>query len=329
MAIALTSIALNAEENPFMNYKNWKTPHGTYPFNEIKVTDYMPAFEEGMKQGLQDIDNITNNPAAPTFENTIEAYEKSGRLLEVVSGCFYNLTSAETNDDLEKLEMELSPKMTEYSTSILLNEKLFQRVKAVYDSRSKLKLTKEQSKMLEDIYDGFANNGANLNDADKAKFKELSGKLSKLTLTFGQNVLKATNAWTMLVKDEALLAGLNEDTKSMLKENAKAKDKEGFLLNLQPTTYVPVMEDCDNRDIRREVYMAYNTRSLGGEFDNSQVIIDIANTRLEMAKLFGKSCYADKTLDKKMAKNKENVYKLLDQLRDAYKEPALKEVEEL
>ncbi len=329
MAVALTSLAMNAEENPFMNYKNWKTPHGTYPFNEIKVTDYMPAFEEGMKQGLKEIDDITNNPAAPTFENTIEAYEKSGRLLEVVSGCFYNLTSAETNDDLEKLEMELSPKMTEYSTSILLNEKLFQRVKAVYDSRSKLKLTKEQSKMLEDIYDGFANNGANLNDADKAKFKELSGKLSKLTLTFGQNVLKATNAWTMQVKDEALLAGLNEDTKSMLKENAKAQDKEGFLLNLQPTTYVPVMEDCDNRDIRRELYMAYNTRSLGGEFDNSQIIIDIANTRLEMAKLFGKSCYADKTLDKKMAKNKENVYKLLDQLRDAYKEPALKEMEEL
>ena len=324
-----TTLSMQAHTNPFLNYKNWKTPHGTYPFNEIKTTDYMPAFEEGMRQGLAEIDAIVNNPKAPTFANTIEAYEKSGELLSIVASCFYNLTSAETNDDLQQLEMELSPKMSEYSSTIRLNEKLFKRIKAVYDQKDKLKLTKEQSKMLQDIYDGFANNGANLSDADKQTYRELSARLFELTLRYGQNVLKATNAWTMLITDEALLSGLNDDTKKMLAQNAEKKGMQGWLLDLKPTTYIPVMQDCDNRDIRRELYTAYNSRCIGGEFDNTQIIIDIANTRLELANLFEKDCYADKSLYKTMAKNKENVYKLLDQMRDAYMPVARQEAEEL
>lgn len=328
MALLSVAVALQAA-NPFLEYKHWNTPHGTYPFNEIRPEHYMPAFEEGMRQGLADIDAIVNNPAAPTFKNTIEAYEKSGQLLSVVASCFYNLASADTNDELQALEVELSPKLSEYSSTIRLNEKLFERIKAVYDQKDKLKLNQEQKQLLDDVYESFANNGANLSPEDKQTYRELSARLSKLTMTYGQNALKATNAWTMLIKDEALLTGLNDDTKQLLRNNAAAKNLEGYLLNLKPTTYIPVMQDCDNRDIRRELYTAYNSRGIGGEFDNTQVIIDIVNTRLQMAQLFGKQCYADKSLHKTMAETKENVYGLLDQLRDAYMPVAKAEVAEL
>ena len=327
--MAALAVTVLAGANPFFQYKSWKTPHGTYPFNEIKPEHYMPAFEEGMKQGLAEIDAIVNNPAAPTFKNTIEAYEKSGELLSMVAGCFYNLTSAETNDELQAIAMELSPKMSEYSSSIRLNEGLFKRIKAVYDQKSNLKLNSAQQKLLEDIYESFANNGANLNPEQKQQYKELSAKLSQLTLVYGQNVLKATNAWTMLIVNEADLAGLKDDTKAMLRANAEKKGMEGWLLDLKPTTYIPVMEDCQNRDIRRELYTAYNTRAIGGEFDNTQLIIDIVNTRLALAQLFDKACHADKSLTKTCAENKENVFKFLDQLRESYMPVAKQEVAEL
>lgn len=330
MALAATTLVAGAAtDNPFFHYKEWKTPHGTYPFNEIKAEHYMPAFEEAMKQGLADIDAIVNNPAAPTFQNTIEAYEKSGEMLTIVAGCFYNLTSSETNEQLQQIEMELSPKLSDYSSTIRLNEGLFQRIKAVYDQRGKLKLNKEQQKLLDDIYESFANNGANLSPEDKQTYRELTARLSQLTLTYGQNVLKATNAWTMLLTREADLAGLNDDTKAMLRANAEKKGLEGWLLDLKPTTYRPVMEDLDNRDIRRELYTAYNSRCIGGEFDNTQIIIDIVNTRLALANLFGKQTYAEKSLHKTMAETPEQVYKLLDQLRESYMPAAKQEVEEL
>lgn len=330
MALAATTLVAGAAtDNPFFHYKEWKTPHGTYPFNEIKAEHYMPAFEEAMKQGLADIDAIVNNPAAPTFQNTIEAYEKSGEMLTIVAGCFYNLTSSETNEQLQQIEMELSPKLSDYSSTIRLNEGLFRRIKAVYDRRGQLKLNKEQQKLLDDIYESFANNGANLSPEDKQTYRELTARLSQLTLTYGQNVLKATNAWTMLLTREEDLAGLNDDTKAMLRTNAEKKGLEGWLLDLKPTTYRPVMEDLDNRDIRRELYTAYNSRCIGGEFDNTQIIIDIVNTRLALANLFGKQTYAEKSLHKTMAETPEQVYKLLDQLRESYMPAAKQEVEEL
>lgn len=327
-AIAVSASAM-AETNPFFDYKNWKTPHQTYPFNDIRPEHYMPAFDEAMKRGLADIDAIVSNPAAPTFQNTIEAYEKSGEMLGIVAGCFYNLTHSETNDQLQQIEVELSPKLSDYSATIRLNEGLFQRIKAVYEQRDKLKLNKEQQKLLDDIYESFANNGANLSPEDKQTYRELSARLSQLTLTYGQNVLKATNAWTMLITREADLAGLNDDTKAMLRANAEKRNMEGWLLDLKPTTYIPVMEDLDNRDIRRELYTAYNSRCIGGEFDNTQIIIDIVNTRLALAQLFGKPTYAEKSLHKTMAETPEQVYKLLDQLRDNYTPAAKAEVEEL
>ena len=327
-AIAVSASAM-AETNPFFDYKNWKTPHQTYPFNDIRPEHYMPAFDEAMKRGLADIDAIVSNPAAPTFQNTIEAYEKSGEMLGIVAGCFYNLTHSETNDQLQQIEVELSPKLSDYSATIRLNEGLFRRIKAVYEQRDKLKLNKEQQKLLDDIYESFANNGANLSPEDKQTYRELSARLSQLTLTYGQNVLKATNAWTMLITREADLAGLNDDTKAMLRANAEKRNMEGWLLDLKPTTYIPVMEDLDNRDIRRELYTAYNSRCIGGEFDNTQIIIDIVNTRLALAQLFGKPTYAEKSLHKTMAETPEQVYKLLDQLRDNYTPAAKTEVEEL
>ena len=333
MAVAATLLAapmVAAEQNPFLNYKNWKTPHGTYPFNDIRPEHYRPAIEEGMKQGLADIDAIVNNPAAPTFDNTIAAYARSGRLLDVTLSCLFNLTNADTNDELDAIETEITPKLSEYRSSIRLNEGLFNRIKAVYEQRAKLKLTPEQAKMLDDIYESFANNGANLSPQDKETYKALLSKLSGLTLAFGQNSLRATNSWTMLLKDEALLAGLNDDTKALLRKNAQTKGySEGWLLNLKPTTYIPVMQDLDNRDIRRELYTAYNSRCIGGEFDNTAIILEIVNTRLAIAQLFGKKTYAEKSLHKTMAEEEKNVYALLDQLRDGYMPVAQQESKEL
>ena len=315
--------------NILLDYAYWNTPHGTYPFDSIHAADYMPAFEEAFRQGREEIAAIVNNPEQPTFANTIEALEKAGHTLSMVSGCFYNLTHSETNDSLQALEVELSPMMSEYSTSIILNDSLFQRVKAVYEQRESLRLRPDQRKLLEDTYESFANNGANLDEQGKAKYRELTAKLSMLTLKFGQNVLKATNAWTKLITDEKELAGLNEDTKSMLKQKAEQKGKKGWLLDLKPTTYIPVMKDCENRALRQEVYMAYNTRCIGGEFDNTQNIIDIANTRLEIAQLFDKEDYAQKSLHKTCAETEEAVMSFLDQLRDAYMPAAKAEVQEL
>lgn len=318
-----------ADTNPFFNYKNWDTPHGTYPFEEIKTEHFMPAFEQAFAEGYAEIDSIVANPEAPTFENTIVALDEAGEMLNCVAGCFYNLTHSETNEQLQALEQELSPKMSEYSTSIILNEGLFARVKAVYEQRDQLTLTADQKELLQDTYDSFANNGANLDAEAKEKYRELTSRLSKLTLTYGQNVLKATNAWTKLITDEALLQGLSDDTKAMMKANAEKKGEQGWLLDLKPTTYRPVMEDLDNRELRQELYTAYNTRCIGGEFDNTQIIVDIVNTRLEIAQLFDKCNYAEKSLVKTCAENQENVYNLLNQLRDSYMPAAKNEVKEL
>lgn len=324
----LTTAAVQAAENPFL--KPFKTPYETCPFQEIKLEHYMPAFEEGMKQQMAEIEAIVNNPAPATFENTIVALEKSGRMLNRVAGVFYNLLSAETNDDLQAIAQELSPKMSEHSNAISLNEALFARIKTVYEQKDKLKLTVEQAKLLQDTYDSFADNGANLSEEDKAVYRELTKKLSLLTLNFGQNVLKATNAWEMLLTDESLLAGLSDDTKQMLAENAQKKGKEGWLLNLKPTTVVPFLKYADNRDLRRELWEANNTLCLqGGEYDNRQNVIDIVNTRLAIAKLLGKQSYAEYVLKHRMATNEENVYNLLNQLLEAYKPVAEREYAEV
>ncbi|MDR0811795.1 MAG: M3 family metallopeptidase [Paludibacter sp.] len=311
-------------ENPLL--ENYNTPHGTIPFDKISNEHYLPAFEAAMREHSVEIERIVNNRQTPTFENTIVALEQSGRLLAQVESPFYNMTNAETSDELQAIALKVQPLLTAHSNAILLNDKLFARVKAVYEQRNSLKLTNEQRMLLKNTFEDFANNGANLSPADKLKYNELSQKLSALTLTFGQNALKATNAWTLLVTDKSQLAGLSDDILDMLALNAKNAGKSGWLLNLKATTYAPVMKYADNRDLRRELYLAYTTRSTSGEYNNVEVMREIANTRLEIAKLLGYNTYADRVMTRRMAEQKENVYKLLDQLREAYRPAAEKEV---
>ncbi len=329
--ILMTSISLTTTVfagNPF--FETYKTPHQTIPFDKIKTEHYFPAFEEAIKQHAKEVDNIVNDPQAPTFDNTIVALEKSGSLLDKVGSPFFNLLSAETNDELQGIAEKVSPLLTEHSNSIKLNEKLFARVKAVYDQKDKLKLTTEQQTLLKDTYDQFADNGANLSDADKAIYRELSKELNLLQLQYGQNVLKETNKFSLLVADKALLSGLSADFMEMLAENAKKENKTGWLLNLKTTCYVPFMKYADNRDLRRELYMAYNSKCLnGGEFDNRENVKKIANVRLKIANLLGHKTYADYVLVHRMAENKDNVYDLLNKLLDAYKPTAEKEVAEV
>ncbi len=313
--------------NPF--FSDYNTPHGTVPFSEIKLEHYMPAFEKGIEEHKKEIDNIVNNTAAPNFENTIVALENSGKLLSKVSSPFYNMLSAETNDDLQALAQQISPIMTEHSNSVSLNEKLFQRVKAVYDQRDNLKLNKEQQMLLKKTYDGFARSGANLSEEDKAIYRELSKDLSLLSLQFSQNALKETNNYSLHITDKAILAGLPDFVLENLEENARKEGKDGYVITLKATSYVPVMKYADNRDLRRELYMANATKCLGGEFDNRQNIKDIANKRLQVANLLGYKSYADYVLVNRMAENPQNVYNLLDQLLEAYQPAAMNELAEV
>jgi len=331
LLLLMTAITLSTSifaMNPLL--VPYKTPHQTIPFNEIKAGDYFPAFQEAMKQHSVEIDAIINNPQAPTFENTIVALERSGLLLIKVGSPFYNLLSSETNDELQALAEKISPLMSEHSNSIKLNEKLFARVKAVNSQKDKLKLTPEQQMLLKDTYEGFTKNGANLSDADKAIYRELSKDLSLLTLQYGQNVLKETNKYSLLITNKELLKGLPTDLLDMLAANAKKAGKDGWLLNLKATCYIPFMKYADNRDLRRELYMANNTRCmLGGEFDNVGNVRKIANTRLKIANLLGYKSYADYELIDRMAENKTKVYDLLDKLLAAYKPTAEKEYVEV
>lgn len=321
---ALSVVAAAQVENPFL--KTYNTPHQTIPFNQIKTEYYLPTFDAAMKEQVKEIDAIVNNNEAPTFQNTIVALERSGLFLNKVSSPFYNLLSSETSDELQTIAETISPIMSEHSNYIQLNDKLFAKVKAVYEQKDKLNLSVEDQMLLKNTFDGFADNGANLSDADKAIYKELSKDLSMFALQYGQNVLKETNKFGMLISDKDLLKGLPQDVLDMLAANAKKAGKEGWLLNLKTTTIVPVMKYAENRDIRRELYMASSTKCMvGGEYDNRDLVKKIVNTRLSIANLLGHKSYADYVLVHRMAENKENVYDLHTKLIEAYKPAAIKE----
>ena len=322
----MTIITTASMANPLLS--KYKTPYETIPFNSIENKHYLPAFEEAMKIHQVEVDKIIQNKQKPTFENTIVALERAGSLLSQVASPFYNMLGAETNDELQQIAEKVSPLMSEHSNAIRLNEKLFARVKAVYEMKDQLKLNTEEARLLQKTYDGFADNGANLSKADKAIYRELTKELSMLTLQFGQNVLKETNQWSLLITNQNLLVGLPQDVLDMLALNAKNAKKEGWLLNLKATSYIPFMKYAENRDLRRELYMAYGKRSMnGGEFDNTEIIKKIVNTRLKIANLLGHQSYADQVLVHRMAENKANVYNLLDDLLKAYKPFAEKDYE--
>ena len=320
LCIMNTTIA----QNPFL--QPYQTPHGTAPFDRIRLEHYEPAVMEGMKQQNAEIDAIVQNPEAPTFENTIEAYEASGELLERVSSVFGNLMSAETNDEMQALARKLMPLMTEHGNNISLNEALFARIKAVYDQRNQLHLNTEQQQLLKDIYEGFALNGANLQGADRDTYRELSNRLSLLTLQFSENLLKATNSYQLLLTHPEQVKGLPQSALDAARESAQQKGMEGWRFTLDYPSYVPFMEYADSRELRRELYTAYASRAKGGEHDNLDVVKQIVNTRLALAQLLGYPDYVSYKLTQRMARTTEAVNQLLDQLLEAYTPAAQQEV---
>lgn len=318
---------INAQ-NPF--FEKYNTPHQTVPFDKIKNEHYEPAMLEGIKLHEAEIEAIINNPEAPTFANTIVAYEKSGKFLDRVTTVFGNLRSAETNDDLQKIAQKMIPLLSEHSNNISLNEKLFQRVKAVYKQKSKLSLTIEQAKLLDDIYDGFVRRGANLQGEARNKYRELSKKLSTLTLQFGENNLKETNNFQLVLTQKEQLAGLPEGIVEATAQTAREKGVEGWVITLHAPSYVPFMTYASNRELRKELYMAYNTKcTKDNEFNTLDIVKDLVNTRMQIAQLLGYKSYADYTLKERMAESSKNVYKLLDQLLDAYTPTAKAEYNEV
>ncbi|WP_024996277.1 M3 family metallopeptidase [Bacteroides graminisolvens] len=318
---------INAQ-NPF--FEKYNTPHQTVPFDKIKNEHYEPAMLEGIKLHEAEIEAIINNPEAPTFANTIVAYEKSGKFLDRVTTVFGNLRSAETNDDLQKIAQKMIPLLSEHSNNISLNEKLFLRVKAVYKQKSKLSLTIEQAKLLDDIYDGFVRRGANLQGEARNKYRELSKKLSTLTLQFGENNLKETNNFQLVLTQKEQLAGLPEGIVEAAAQTAREKGVEGWVITLHAPSYVPFMTYASNRELRKELYMAYNTKcTKDNEFNTLEIVKDLVNTRMQIAQLLGYKSYADYTLKERMAENSKNVYKLLDQLLDAYTPTAKAEYNEV
>ncbi len=313
--------------NPF--FGKYKTPHETAPFNEIKLEHYLPAFEEGIRVNQLEIDAIVKNRALPDFDNTILALENSGKLLDNVSGVFYNLLSSESNDEMMELSQKVQPMLSEHSNNIRLNPLLFKKVKEVYDNQDKFNLNAEQKMLLKKTFEGFENSGANLSDADKEKYRQLSQELGQLTLMFGQNALKATNAFEMLLTSEDELAGLPQSVRDAAALTAKNKGKEGYLFTLSATSYMPFMKYSSRRDLREKMYRASTSRCVGGEFDNTENMRKIAATRLAIANLMGKKNYAEQALDKRMAKSEENVNGLLNQLLEAYRPTALQEIREI
>ena len=313
-------------QNPF--FEKYNTPHGTPPFDKIKNEHYEPAIDKGIEEHNAEINRIVFVRSVPIFQNTIVPFEQSGETLSKVTSVFFNLLSSESDDEMLEIAQRIQPKLSEHSNDIMLNEGLFQKIKAVYDKRFNSNLTPEQIRLTEKIYESFENRGATLSGEKKEKYKELSAKLSQLTLTFGQNVLRETNKFEMLLTDKADLAGLPESVLDAAKAKAKGKDKEGWMFDLSAPSYIAFMKYSNRRDLREKLYMAYNTKCIkGGEFDNQENVRQIAKTRLEIANLLGYPDYATYVLKNKMARDKMGVYGLLDQLFDAYADAAKKDVQ--
>ena len=305
------------------------TEHNTPPFSLIGNADYEPAISAGIEKARKELAAIASNPEAPTFENTIVALDRAGRDLDRVLNVFFNLLSADTDDEMMEISLRVTPALADYSSSIVLNEDLWKRVKTVYDNRAALTLTPEQKTLLQKTYDSFALSGADLQGEDRETFRRLSSELSELTTRFGQNVLKELNTYEIwLGKDD--LAGLPEGIVTEAAELAKAKGRDGeYLFTLAQPTYMAFMKYSERSDLREKFYRLYTGRNTKGEFSNIDVMKRIAAVRLELANLLGAPNSATQTLKTTMAGTPEKVYELLDQLRDAYRPALDKEMNEL
>ena len=313
-------------EPPF--FGTYRTPFETPPFDQIETEHYEPAFDEGIRQLDEEVRAIADNAELPTFENTIVALERSGKLLDKVSSAFFNVLNAEADDEMMDISQRVSPKLSESSNNIYLNEKLFARVKSVYDRKEELHLPTEDARLLEETFEAFSVRGAALGPENKEKYRRLSSELSLLSLTFDQNALKDKNRYELLLTKEDELEGLPESIREAAALRAKEKGKTGWLFNLSAPSYVPFMRYSALRGLREKMYREYmSVGNKGDEYDNKEIIRKIVNIRQEIANLMGHANYADYKLKHTMAKTPARVYKLLNELLEAYKPVAQSEYE--
>lgn len=315
--------------NPLL--QPFHTKFNSIPFEEIKLEHFKPAFEEAIKIGKQEIELIKNNQDSPTFLNTIEKLERSGKLLDTISTIFFNLNSAETSDEMQALAQEMSPLLTAYSNEILFDIDLFARIKAVYNNKENEKLSAEQLMLLEETYISYVDNGANLNSEQKEELKKINTELSKLSLKYGENVLKDSNAFELIVTDKNDLIGLPDDVKEAAMMTAKAKGKENcWCFNLDFPSYIPFMQYSENRELRKKMFLAYGSRAFKqNEYNNENNLKKISELRLAKANILGFGSHAAKTLKRRMAEKTENVQKLFDQLVKYAMPIAKKEIAEI
>lgn len=310
--------------------KYFNTKHNTAPFSQIKIEDYVPAFQEGIALAKAEIDAIVNNPEAPTFENTIVAMDYSGDILDRLSSVFFNLNSAETNDEMQKIAQEVSPWLSEFGNDIRLNAELFARVKAVYDQKESLNLNPEQTTLLDKKYKSFSRNGANLPEDKKNQLREIDKELSKLSLQFGENVLAETNNFELHLTDGKDLAGLPEGTIEAARLLAKNQEKEGWIFTLDYPSYVPFLTYADNRELRKKMAIAFGAKGFQkNEFNNEEIVLKIAKLRHERANLLGYKTHAHFVLEERMAESPEKVFSFLNDLLAKAKPAAQKEFAEL
>lgn len=324
MLALLTSCKM---ENPLLTES--PLPYGAPQFDKIRTEHYMPAFKKGFEEGKAEIDAIVSNPEEPTFENTIVALEFAGETYSNVASIFYNVLEADASDELQRIAEEVAPLANEYSMYITLNEGLFARVKAVYDKRDELSLEPDQLKLLVDTYKSFSRNGANLSPEDKETYSKLNEELSLATLKYGKNVLAATNSFSLNITDEADLEGLPDYVVALGKETAEANGQEGWTYDLSAPSYGPFMKFSARRDLRKQLYYAYNTRGVNEGSDNTEVVKQIAGLRLRIANILGYRTYADYCLEERMLKTPGQVDAFLDELLEPSLPKAKQEIEKI
>ncbi|MEN9875037.1 MAG: hypothetical protein RLZZ529_34 [Bacteroidota bacterium] len=308
----------------------YTTPYNSAPFSQIQMSDYQAAFETTIAAARAEIDTISNNPEQPTFENTIEALDFSGQTLDRLSSIFFNLNSAETSDEMQKIAQEVSPLLTAFSNDISLNESLFHRVKAVYDQKDELTLTPEQATLLDKKYKSFARNGALLSEDKKARLREIDTQLAKLKLTFGENVLAETNNYELHITNEGDLKGLPEGAIEMARSLAESKAKEGWIFTLDFPSYLPFVTYADNRELRKEISIAAGKKAFqNNAFDNQKITLQIAKLRYERANLLGYETHAHFVLEERMAQHPDQVKTFLNDLLAKAKPAAEKELAQL
>ena len=302
--------------NPFL--ADFNTPFDTYPFDKIKVEHYLPAIKEGIKQGLADIDAIISLTEPATFANTIEALEKSGDLVDLVSTVFFNLNSSETSDAIQALAKDISPLLSDYGNDIILNEGLFKRVEAVFNTKESFHLNAEQQTLLEKTYKSFVRNGSKLNDDQKEKLRIIDKENSQASLTFEENVLAESNAYELVITNEADLSGLTEDTIEAAKLTAKEKGTENaWVFTLDYPSYIPFMTYSDNLVLKEQIFKAFASKGFkNNKNDNQAIVKKMANLRYERAILLGYKSHADFVLEERMAESPTKVMSFLTNLLD-------------